>query len=436
MPTAGTCPKYFQISVISKPGIILETIYCNNYEFSMVYSGGPERINILESATREKAESIRLNPQRLLEMIDRNASFASGRIISSKYYLSFVSNELGILVQKFISGKYSKILTTKKWNSKVASKLQGINTFAGVILQTSTAFFSVCKKIKNAVEKAMRLDDLLRIPRLPGLTCNNNTIQTAAAANIANKHNNVKNSNDLNNNNTLQSGFVTQEFGIPAGSKLPIRDAVMELSYCPNEIDMILVTIKNSLDSLNAGVKVKSAYRKKIEFFFLAVKQLEFGHDIDFATVLMSLVSNAAVIQALSNSLLPTVDVEMRSRILASLGHLNWGCGELLKLVKKICLLSSFVTSKSIGRLRKMIAFERARKLKKKNQKCFGRRKSKNAAAVSAGGNIASHNLTMKKNLKAEMKVNIQLIGEQRKEKEETKIKELKEELATLNSLD
>jgi hypothetical protein len=130
-----------------------------------------------------------------------------------------------------------------------------------------------------------------------------------------------------------------------------------EFTLVIHEIDTILTTGRTSLDSLSAGVKVKGKYAKIISRLIEAVNQLEFGHGIDFGTVMMGLLCSSGI------GTDGELGLEHQTKVLSNLEKLHNSTYELARLSKKISLLGSFVTSKTLFKL-KAVNEEEGRDLK------------------------------------------------------------------------
>ena len=283
---------------------------CKDYEFNLQYIGNTRKISTLVSSTADRSKAITLTPHQLLDIIDRSVLATSARLSASKYHLQIASQQIGNVVQEYMEGKYGRYSKTLK---KSNLKLQGLNTFAGIVLQISRVLSHVFRALLTASDIYSELSQILQAaPKSP---------------------------------ENLQEREVSR------------NETVEQLVKFIPEIENAFEIGKTSLAAIYSshkashGVKIKKYLRRIVEHMFESITQLQTHHDKDFASLVISGVCGSCMLITCTENL-PTFDAPICRSVLTHLNTIEGNLKELSSVTNRTVFVSSYLASKSLQNLR------------------------------------------------------------------------------------
>jgi hypothetical protein len=318
----------FQLNLFRNPdtGDIIQMITCQNSVYRARYSTSPvqtDRIRSIISATTENFGLPEVaEPARLFDTFVRCSSFASTKLVTAKEAITKLARVIYNFYMKSTAAKY-QVDSPKSIRdvNRLNTRLREINIFAGIVYQTTEELTQAFERIQVGIRKSMEVQKKLQIVRVPG---------------YPNPH--------LNKSGQLPSG---------CGVDVPIHSAMIEVSEGIRGISHALRMGQFCLETERCGeVHLKKDHRKFIKDYLEGVKYLGSSKEIDFGSLVMSLMCSAELIIHFDEAVCSTVDGVNRSAISSHLGKINWAMVEITSALRRMKNDAYLLTLQSTKRLR------------------------------------------------------------------------------------
>ncbi|CAG7821182.1 unnamed protein product [Allacma fusca] len=300
------------MSTAQEPGFLLQNIICQDLEFHLNFVGNTRKVSSLISSSRARTKTIALTPFQLLDIIDQCLTHLTLRLGSTNQHLQLSSQRLGEVVKDYTEGRhghYSKSL--KRSNIK----LQGLNNFAGFVLQITRVVTKISEKLLSSFDVLVKLNEILQ---------------------------------------ETDAGEEKHDTGTDLVQPAPTHEAIVEVVSILDELENALEIGRNTFTAIyskpTSDFKMKKSLREILDGLFQALMEFDMKNYIDFGSLLMSVVSCTAKLRDCTGK--PRFDVTVRINILDNLKKIKVSISELQGTSKRMNFVSGYLVSKSLLNLK------------------------------------------------------------------------------------